>query len=104
MAVASVHLPALFGTDLFNVQVPDWVAEALKGSPSLAIGALVFYLAFKHIAKSHQAHIASLTAEKDRLVKERDKLQDLVLKNRLSTVEPPAAPKQGPKNKGGQKK
>ena len=50
-----VHLPVLLGTDLFNVQVPDWVAKAMKSSPSLAIGALVFYLAFKHIAKSHQA-------------------------------------------------
>jgi len=64
-AAVGVYIPVLLGADLFNVQIPDWLAAAAKDSPSLLFGFVVFYLAFRHIAKSHQAPIASLTAEKD---------------------------------------
>ena len=78
---------ALLGAELFNIQMPDWMAAALKDSPSLIFGLIVFWFAFKVVERSHKAHIASLVAEKDRVVKERDKLQSIILKNRLSTEE-----------------
>lgn len=76
-----------FGVSLFNFEIPDLVVNALKESPSLTFGLIVVWIAFKVVVNSHKAHIASLIAETNRVVKERDKLQNIVLKNRLSTEE-----------------
>jgi len=101
--VFGVYYPTLlFGVELFNVQMPDWLLAALKDSPALLFGLIVFYVAFKTIERAHKAHIESLVAEKERLVKERDKLQGIILKHRLTTEE--AEKKPDPKRgKGGQK-
>jgi hypothetical protein len=80
------------GDDTLGIQLPSWVTESLKQSPALVFGLVVFVLAFRHIQKVHEQHLASKNAEIDRLVKERDKLQNLILKNRLSTEEPPPPP------------
>lgn len=90
------------GSDTFGFQLTSWVTETLKESPALTFALIVFWLAFRHVQKEHAKHLASKDAEIDRLVKERDKLQNLILKNRLSTEEPPPPPP-GPEPKQGRK-
>jgi hypothetical protein len=98
LAVFSM-LPSLFGADNFGFQLPDWAVESLKQYPALVFGLVVFWLAFKHILAQHQDHLASKDKEIERLVKERDKLQNIVLKTRLSTDESSPPSGQQPKRK-----
>jgi hypothetical protein len=85
-------LVAVGDGDAFGIQLPGWVTESLKQSPALVFGLVVFFFAFRHIQGEHEKHIASKDAEINRLVKERDKLQNFVLKNRLTTEETPTSP------------
>lgn len=88
----------LVGADNFGLQLPNWVVESLRQYPALVFGLVIFWLAFKHIQAQHKEHLASKDKEIERLVKERDKLQNIVLKNRLSTDDPPS-PGQKPRKK-----
>lgn len=92
-------VPLLFAADNFGFQLPDWMVESLKQYPALVFGLVVFWLAFKHIQTQHKEHLASKDKEIERLVKERDKLQNLVLKTRLSTDETSPPSSQKPKKK-----
>jgi len=68
--------------------VPDWLVEVIKQqAPSTLTALLVAYFLGKYIIAQHKAHLASKEEEIKRLVKERDKLQDHLLKQRLSTEE-----------------
>lgn len=88
----AVFVAAAAEKDILGVQLPGWITDLLKQSPALAFGLAVFVLAFRYIQSEHAKHLASKDAEIDRLVKERDKLQNIILKNRLTTEEPPLSP------------
>lgn len=94
-------IAVILGAEGIGIQLPDWVIESLKQSPGLVFGLAIFWVAFKHIQKEHAKHLDSKDAEIDRLVKERDKLQNVILKSRLSTEEPTPPPE--PKGKGKRK-
>lgn len=100
--VAVSTTTVILGAEGIGIQLPGWMIDSLKQSPGLVFGLVIFWLAFKHIQKEHAKHLGSKDAEIDRLVKERDKLQNVILKNRLSTEEPPSPPGE-PKGKGKRK-
>lgn len=70
-----------------NIELPDWVVEILEQSPIAVVALLVAYFAYREIAKTHKNHLESKDSEIKRLVDEKNALQELVLRNRLSTTE-----------------
>ena len=80
--------------------MPDWAIQILKQqSPTVLIVLLVVWVLGRYIAKQHKTHLDSKEKEIDRLVKERDKLQEILLKTeRLSTQDDQRKPKKD-KNK-----
>lgn len=70
-----------------NLSLPDWASEAIKQCPILAVALLVVWYSFRHITKEHEKHLASKDAEIKRLVVEKNALQAIILKKRLTTVE-----------------
>lgn len=69
--------------------MPDWVLNILKEIasefPTLVVCLLVVFLAFKRVTQEHDKHMKSKNEEIERLVAEKNQLQELVLENRLST-------------------
>lgn len=75
---------------------PEWLIEVLKQSPTLTVCLVVVWFAINHIIKEHAKHLASKDAEIERLVAEKNKLQEFVLEKRLSTEEKQATPTEEP--------
>jgi hypothetical protein len=73
--------------------------KLLTDSPILALVAIGIYYFFKYMRDQHLSHLKSKDKEIERLVKERDRLQGLILEQRLTT-EPPVTP---PAKKPGKK-
>jgi hypothetical protein len=65
-------------------------------SPVLALAAVGIYFFFRHLRSQHQEHLKSKDKEIERLVKERDRLQEVILHHRLTTEplaeQPPSKP------------
>jgi hypothetical protein len=80
----------------FFKNLPEWAVEPLKASPTLLFSLLVMWLCGGYIARLHAEHIKSKDAEIKRLVEEKNALQKIVLRNRLSTE-----PKDAKSGKGG---
>jgi hypothetical protein len=70
-----------------TLELPDWAIEIVKESPTVLVCLLVMYGAYYALSAAHQSHIESKEKEIERLVKEKNDLQRLVLSNRLSTEE-----------------
>lgn len=68
--------------------VPEWLVPILKEMPTLLVVLLVVWYGFKRVMEEHEMHLKSKDAEIERLVKEKNELQELVLKQRLSTQKP----------------
>ena len=68
--------------------LPDWFIDLLKReTPTVAIVFVLLICLGCYIQRQHKSHLRSKDCEIERLVKEKNKLQNLLLKNRLSTDE-----------------
>jgi hypothetical protein len=69
--------------------LPSWIDKAIKEAatqfPTLVICLGIVYFAYSVLSKAHKSHLESKDKEIERLVREKNSLQELVLKNRLST-------------------
>lgn len=61
------------------------VGELSKNSPMLAACVLVVVALYYALTKEHKSHLDSKDKEIERLVKEKNALQEVILSNRLST-------------------
>lgn len=73
-----------------------WLVNFLEhDSPNLIVVLTVAGILGRYIIQQHKTHLDSKEKEIERLVKERDKLQDHLLKQRLSTTDTGKSDKRG---------
>lgn len=78
-------------------QIPEWLTIVLKESPTLGVCVIIFWIWLRYITSSHESHLVSKDSEIERLVKEKNQLQQLFLKERLSTRPALPPPDEGKK-------
>lgn len=66
-------------------KVPEFLQDAIKQSPMLVAVMAVTYYCYRQLATEHKSHLESKDKEIDRLVEEKNALQERFLSARLTT-------------------